>query len=411
MKQAKTRNELIPRVLSKLWNLCPRTLRADRSVVLALIAASLLAVPVQAEEGKSSEPWGFQDSTATSILHEGERWYGRPTLTKAANGNWLMAYKSGTGHNTDTDHWILRCSNDEGETWSTPNTYCDGTAVKGFPVGKDNDVNDADALLQTSPDGTVVMTIGINDMSAATRRPSRILYSEDNGRSWTPSQEVKWRDMGEWSESDLLLGQGGVTVGGVLFQIVFIDPKGAEERSSPYYTGLARSRDNGKTWEFVANITEPGEHSTNEAAIAHIGETETDYDFVVLMRDTNQKNPYRRYISDANSDDPRLNSLDNIGSFFPHLVKPKLYNVGDYLFIAGGNTEAPDRRSSWFFITDKKLTKVFLSKKILSGSGDSGYAELLVGASGENVFYAGYFESNLAVRRFRVTKGGSPFLR
>ena len=213
---------------------------------------------------------------ADGVEHD---WYGRCMIAILDENRWIMTFRSGVNHiewgKRDTIHLIT--TNDEGRTWSGLNRWFDGTPIKGMPYEDGN--THSEPGIYRMPNGDLILQF----WKASAYKGTKQFRSTDNGKTWTLDSD-RIRVVGvTGADDDRAIGTQGY----------FADPENPSDvyMAFQYYhsevsgdpipyngTILARSRDNGKTYEFLSWMT-PLEHvwedgnakPTNEPAIEYVG--------------------------------------------------------------------------------------------------------------------------------------------
>ncbi|KHL00643.1 hypothetical protein LK10_19100 [Sinomonas humi] len=117
-------------------------------------------------------------------ISDGEDNYLIPAMVDAANGHYVLAYRAGSAHafayGSDPGKLYVRRSADAGVTWGSP------TLVSSFAAEK---IDIRDPFLYREPRGSriwLTFFTGARSLNGATW----ITYSDDDGVTWAPSQEV-----------------------------------------------------------------------------------------------------------------------------------------------------------------------------------------------------------------------------
>lgn len=184
---------------------------------------------------------------------------GSPALTRAANGDIVLAYP--TGHEDTNASVRVRRSTDNGTTWSS--------ATEVF-VGSPGVNGNTAVGMTTLSDGTILLpfTTGVvTDKYTHRTTETYIARSSDDGVTWDPnSVSTPITLPAPWNGADVFNATYGRIVdlgGGVLLLPVFGSPTqtpvmGADRSvlSSPvpWSSGVFRSTDNGQTWSSYAEI-------------------------------------------------------------------------------------------------------------------------------------------------------------
>ena len=199
-------------------------------------------------------------------------WYGRSMIAILGKHRWVMALRSGVNHidwaGRDTIHIIT--SKDEGRTWSKLDRWFDGTPTVGMPF--DDGATHSEPGLYRMPNGDLVLQFWRTDFSSGTRQ----LRSTDDGKTWKPDIDRISVVGVSGADDDRVIGT----------EDWFIDPENPNDAymafqyfkyNSQAGTLLARTCDNGKTYEFLSWIGSLGKHremdsgATFEPAIEYVG--------------------------------------------------------------------------------------------------------------------------------------------
>ena len=209
----------------------------------------------------------FTDSAG--VPHD---WYGRCMIAIVDERRWVMALRSGVNHISwdggDAIHVIT--STDEGRTWSKLDRWFDGTPVAGLPY--DDGTAHSEPGLFKMPNGDLILQFWRTAYTTGTKQ----LRSTDNGKTWAVDLDRLTVDGVEGAEGDRAIGT----------EDYFVDPENPQDvymafqyfhYNSQSGAILARSRDNGKSYQFLswigplANDREPESGATFEPAIEYVG--------------------------------------------------------------------------------------------------------------------------------------------
>lgn len=209
-------------------------------------------------------------------------WYGRCMIAILDENRWLMAIRSGIDHiqgqGRDAIHVLT--SDDEGRTWGGLNRWFDGTAIEGMPFD-DGHIHSEPGIYRM-PNGDLILQFWRSGIESGTRQ----FRSEDNGRTWRP-------DIDQINIEGLTGADGSSALG---TQDYFVDPENPTDTYMAFqffrYNSmsgslLARSQDNGASYEFVswigplARIDEQDSGATFEPGIEYIG----NRTIIAVMRD------------------------------------------------------------------------------------------------------------------------------
>ena len=235
-------------------------------------------------------PWvpsGRMYIVSTELLDRASGWLGRADMTTAADGTWILVYRQASSHQPVADaHYVIRHSIDEGRTWTLPNQTVDGEPVTGFPYNPDHDTNDA--IVTCLSNGDLLFLSGDIEPDGDRLEP-RQLRSTDGGRHWSDEGTIPMTGYPDTERS--LKPQDATTFGDTVYLAHHVDPGG--DRSRPFHSGLTASNDGGRSWRYVADITELP-RDTNEVGLAAV-----DGELVAIVRDMDGR---RTWIARSNDD-------------------------------------------------------------------------------------------------------------
>ena len=204
----------------------------------------------------------------TNTVGKPHDWYGRCMIAIVDQNRWVMALRSGVNHIEWAGHDAIHIvtSKDEGRTWSKLDRWFNGTPINGMPF--EDGATHSETGLYRMPHGDLVLQFWRTNYRSGTRQ----LRSTDNGKTWKP-------DIDRIS----VVGVTGAADDRVIgTEDWFIDPENPQDvymafqyfhYNSKSGTLLARTRDNGKTYQFLswigplANDRDPESHATFEPAI------------------------------------------------------------------------------------------------------------------------------------------------
>ena len=214
----------------------------------------------------SAKPFKNRDGVA----HD---WYGRCMIAIVDDKRWIMALRSGVNHISwsDGDAIHLITSTDEGRSWSKLDRWFDGSPIEGIPY--DDGYTHSEPGLYRMPNGDLILQFWRTAYTSGTKQ----LRSTDQGKTWSV-------DLDRIQIEGVTGAAGDRAIGTEDF---FVDPDNPQDvyMAFQYFhyntqsgTMLARSRDNGKHYEFLswigplANDREEDSGATFEPAIEYVGQ-------------------------------------------------------------------------------------------------------------------------------------------
>jgi len=218
---------------------------------------------------------------ADGVQHD---WYGRCMIAILDEKRWVMALRSGVNHISwnDRDAIHIITSSDEGRTWSRLNHWFDGSPIEGMPY-EDGHCHSEPGLYRV-PNGDLILQFWRTHYASGTRQ----LRSSDDGRTWQPDiDRIHVAGIPD-ADDDRAIGT----------EDWFIDPENPDhvymafqfyEYKSHCGTLLARTRDNGRSYEFLSWIgrlarnDDPKSGCNFEPAIEYLG----NRTIVAIMRSAN----------------------------------------------------------------------------------------------------------------------------
>ena len=228
-------------------------------------------------------------------------WYGRSMIAILDERRWVMALRSGVHHRAvdgpDAIHVVT--SMDEGRTWSKLNRWFDGTPMAGVPDDDGGTVH-VEPGLYRMPNGDLVLQFW-RTLGGAPGSGTRQLRSTDDGKTWKPDIDRISVVGVPGADDDHVLGT----------QDWFIDPENPNDVYMAFQylsyhkqagTLLARTRDNGKTYDFLSWISrlasmsedEPHSGAAFEPAIEYVGKRT----IVAILRDSPGNHTYQSVSAD-----------------------------------------------------------------------------------------------------------------
>lgn len=254
-----------------------------RKLTLVLLAAAGVTALTAASPPREVKPSVPRDQPAAEILSEvvlaqqPKRYIGWPTITRAANGDLLVAFSGDRDwHVCPWGKIYLIRSTDEGKTWSAPEVIAD-TPLDDRGVG-----------LTTLPDGSIVVafevSLAFDDPKVERYKPYR-----DYAASLTPDIRKKWQ--GAWMRVSKDHGK----TWGQFLKCPTNTPHGPSSLSNGdliyVRPGVFTSADQGQNWTQLASlIRDPATWRSRYAFLSeqHAAEA-ADGRIVALSRYANKK--------------------------------------------------------------------------------------------------------------------------
>lgn len=301
-------------------------------------------------------------------------WVARPALVERS-GVWIATYSRDTQHVVTADaRCHIRFSANQGVSWTTEDTYLDGTAVTGAPWAGHSSNFIEEPWIALAPNGDLLLhfieTATPNVVGTYQHR------STDGGKTW--------------SDEGLLFGatiavdhDGGVIVG----SDIYITARTRPTISTINENRLYKSANNGTSWSLVSVITDTDiDQSTGEAALEWMGGTE----FLAILRGT-----------DSNADSSYLTRSYDLGATWEALEdftvitgglkihRPRMRRFGSRVYLVGRDwigdaaTFLDDNIVMW--TDDGGVTWSAVHRLTPSPVVDSGYVDIL--RRGDRSFY------------------------
>ncbi|MBC8350651.1 MAG: exo-alpha-sialidase [Planctomycetes bacterium] len=310
-----------------------------RSFLTGLGAASLASATSRSARADPTA----KVNEARVISHLKHRYHGWPTLARRANGELLVVCSGGREtHVCPFGRVELIRSKDEGKTWSWPEVVIDGP------------IDDRDAGIVETAKGSLLVTT----FTSLAYEP--ILQKVEQNGSWDAAKLARWRAahnrigaeqrnaaLGVWMKRST---DGGVTWSG-RYDCLVDSPHGPVQLADgrllyagkelwrePHRVGVCESKDDGKTWSWLAEIpTREGDDHTSYHEL-HAVEA-ADGRIIAQIRNHNSKNAGETLQSESsdggkNWSEPRALGVWGLPS---HLLRLK----DDRLVMSYGHRRAP----------------------------------------------------------------------
>lgn len=302
---------------------------------------SLSAVSIVARHTHAAPHAAVQSTRVISHLQH--RYHGWPTLTRRANGELLVVCSGGREtHVCPFGRVELIRSKDEGRTWSWPEVVIDGP------------IDDRDAGVVETSKGTLLVTT----FTSLAYEP--ILQKAEQTEGWDSAKLQRWQAAHNRIDSDqraAALGtwmkrstDGGITWSGRYDSLVN-SPHGPIQLSDgrllyagkelwrePHRIGVCESKDDGKTWSWLAEIPTRAGDDHEQYHELHAVEA-ADGRIVVHVRNHNAKSSRETLQSESNDGGKTWSEPREIGVWgLPsHLLRLR----DDRLVMSYGHRRAP----------------------------------------------------------------------
>lgn len=233
--------------------------------------ASTLAVLSAGVAGRDGRTPAAVENTSENRVVETRDWAGRADVIRRDDGVYVLSYRRGTHHGNVADASLhVHFSEDEGRTWGPANETLDGDTVEGFPYAIEGK-SMGYGILERTRDGDLLVFVGRKRTDSQALDGTGVLRSTDGGRTWADEGKADFAgredDDGCYpSDSFVHPRTGDVYLG--LFHV----PE--NDRDRQYRYALARSIDDGNSWEYVAAISDPeaGDPAGGEHGIEYLGD-------------------------------------------------------------------------------------------------------------------------------------------
>ncbi|MAD79700.1 MAG: sialidase family protein [Pirellulaceae bacterium] len=277
------------------------------------------------------------------ISHLKHRYHGWPTLARRANGELLLVCSGGReSHVCPFGRIELMRSHDNGTTWSWPEVVMDGP------------IDDRDAGVLATAKGTLLVTTFTSLAYEPLLKKAETTenYPADKLTRWQAahqrvSDKQRQAALGVWMKRST---DGGVTWSG-RYDCLVDSPHGPIQLADgrllyagkdlwrePHRIGVCESTDDGKTWEWLADIpTRDGDDHQNYHELHAVGAA--DGRIIVQIRNHNSKSAGETLQSDSDDGGKTWGKPKPIGVWgLPsHLLRLK----DDRLLMTYGHRRAP----------------------------------------------------------------------
>ncbi len=212
-------------------------------------------------------------------------YFGRASLQVLTDGTWVMTHIR-SDHHWDCHNGQIQVmfSEDEGRTWSAPNTLPNGKPVAGLPSAPSPPESFYDPIepyIYLAPNGDLLIVA----MDVQTKEPwhqngcAWITRSADKGATWSKWRKAEFVGLPEGVHPDRIdLTQDSIIIDEAIYASARIraekQPKVRFHKAIP---GLFKSTDNGHTWQFLNFCDKNADWNRtldSESGIERVGDTE-----------------------------------------------------------------------------------------------------------------------------------------
>ena len=204
-------------------------------------------------------------------------WKGRPVMKELPGGIWICIYAQSEAHHKlvySRLHVIF--SDDYGETWTAENTYLDGSPVQGAPLYPPtcppgvNTRGPGDGWIIVCPNGDLLCGMWDSDY-VNLNYGSYQSRSTDGGRSWSTPEFITWggvtNNLACYNTCD------DVVIGDTIYQGIREQKFINQSQNAGIRNGIAKSTDNGQTWNIISYTTDWDLTPSNEIGFEYVGGT------------------------------------------------------------------------------------------------------------------------------------------
>ena len=315
----------------------------------------------------TAPPLSIQDR---QVIESDGMYNGSPSVVQAANGDWVLAYRKGTGH-VNVPLIVFRRSQDMGITWSPEVVYFNTSGP--------------DPTLARTPGGDLMLATDKEDPTGLTG--TAYGRSVDNGLTWGPFTFFDQPLNNTYSFPTAFVNDGAT---------IYAASYGASSFDTTTSPFLWSSADDGLTWAKLSELRNSGDPGTDETAIAKVGPTR----LLAIMRTVDSVTTYGRFSDDMGQTwGPLISYTAQLGALqLPQLIQAgnALVLLGrEYLLIPGAGIAGAPRQLVAFVSYDGGQTfKYGTVLDTYTGLPiDGGYCWPLLQADGR-VFVVYYADSN-----------------
>lgn len=217
---------------------------------MLLRISCLVGIAVSCTLAAAAEP-PFELGPVVKAAVGPEGHYGFPRLVRAKDGRLLTFYRIGNEHAAGNSSIGVRHSTDDGKTWSDERIVWrapDGTSAHN-PV----------AIVARS--GEVILWISryVFSEKGRERQHQVVTRSTDNGITWTKPEPFD----ANTERSSYYMTDAIPTTDGLLACDAAFPPSGG----GPCFAQVWHSKDDGKTWQVISQLTKPDENYGDEVGL------------------------------------------------------------------------------------------------------------------------------------------------
>lgn len=233
---------------------------------------------------------------------DNDGWFGRQSCIVRDDGVVVRTCREGARHDQETYGIVhISFSDDYGETWSSIDTYLDGSAITGFPMRPNgagnpsgNQRGPSHGLLILCPDGSLLCQMWSSNYSSDNDGAHQS-KSTDGGLTWSAPARIAIGSLPGGIDDDRVFFGEDYTIKGT--RIYAAIRYYAVSSPQTEQNGVAISDDNGDTWTFlswVTSTTSPSPRGTQEMSIEYVGGSR----FICLLREAANQDGHYAYSED-----------------------------------------------------------------------------------------------------------------
>lgn len=320
----------------------------------------------------------------------------------------LLAYKDASAHDVNDGALHLMFSDDDGTTWTDPDTALDAGAVSGFPMNPTVSAGQdaGEPLLMEAPNGDLLLHMWRIDYSVS-QGGTWQSKSTDGGETWSVPTQIDFAGIG--SDNNIFSTDDWFVFDGVIYAAARVHSDTGPSTSKNI---LISSDDNGATWTWVSDITTTTDN-TIECGLEYVGDDTivavlrtTNNTFALLTRSTDMGATWSVPIRDGyvtTSGRHRIHTKAHLQGGANWWLDPKLIMVG---FVLGQNGNSQQRTNAIWLSDDAGVS--WSGPYRLDGeTEDAGYGDVFYDADNDQwvvVTYHGTLAA-AAIKQYRLSIG------